>query len=75
MNEQLEKLENSVARLVQAYNDLKTQNDALKQELETAKASLSDKTTEVELLQMESTDVRTRIDALLTSLQPAQSAE
>ncbi len=61
MNEQLDKLESSVARLVQAYN-------ALKQENEQLKAELADKTAAVELLQEESQSVRTRIDALVASL-------
>ena len=61
MNEQLDKLESSVARLVQAYN-------ALKQENEQLKAELADKTAAVELLQEESQSVRTRINALVASL-------
>ena len=61
MNEQLDKLESSVASLVQAYN-------ALKQENEQLKAELADKTAAVELLQEESQSVRTRIDALVASL-------
>lgn len=63
MNEQLDKLESSVARLVQAYN-------ALKQENEQLKAELADKTAAVDLLQEESQAVRTRIDALVASLNP-----
>lgn len=61
MNEQLDKLESSVARLVQAYNALKQENEHLKTEL-------ADKTAAVELLQEESQSVRTRIDALVASL-------
>ena len=61
MNEQLDKLESSVARLVQAYNALKQENEQLKTEL-------ADKTAAVELLQEESQSVRTRIDALVASL-------
>ncbi len=61
MNEQLDKLESSVARLVQAYNALKQENKQLKTEL-------ADKTAAVELLQEESQSVRTRIDALVASL-------
>ena len=60
MNEQLDKLESSVARLVEAYN-------ALKQENEKLKAELADKTAAVDLLQEESQTVRTRIDALVAS--------
>ena len=63
MNEQLDKLESSVARLVEAYN-------ALKQENEKLKAELADKTAAVDLLQEESQTVRTRIDALVASLNP-----
>ena len=61
MNEQLDKLESTVARLVQAYNALKQENEQLKTEL-------ADKTAAVELLQEESQSVRTRIDALVASL-------
>lgn len=61
MNEQLDKLESSVARLVQAYNDLKQENENLK-------AQLADKTAAVDLLEEESQAVRTRIDALVASL-------
>ena len=61
MNEQLDKLESSVARLVQAYNELKQENENLK-------AQLADKTAAVDLLEKESQAVRTRIDALVASL-------
>ena len=61
MNEQLDKLESSVARLVQAYNELKQENENLK-------AQLADKTAAVDLLEEESQAVRTRIDALEASL-------
>jgi chromosome segregation ATPase len=61
MNEQLDKLESSVARLVQAYNELKQENENLK-------AQLADKTAAVDLLEEESQAVRTRIDALVASL-------
>ena len=61
MNEQLDKLESSVARLVQAYNELKQENENLK-------AQLADKTAAVNLLEEESQAVRTRIDALVASL-------
>ena len=61
MNEQLDKLESSVARLEPAYNALKQENEQLKTEL-------ADKTAAVELLQEESQSVRTRIDALVASL-------
>ena len=47
MNEQLDKLESSVARLVQAYNELKQENENLK-------AQLADKTAAVDLLEEES---------------------
>ena len=40
MNDQLDKLESSVARLVQAYNEMKAENAALK-------AQLADKTAAV----------------------------
>ncbi len=63
MNEQLDKLESSVARLVEAYNALKQENEKLKTEL-------ADKTAAVDLLQEESQTVRTRIDALVASLNP-----
>ncbi len=61
MNDQLEKLESSVARLVQAYNALKAENASLK-------AELADKTAAIELLEEESAAVRSRIDALIVSL-------
>ena len=61
MNEQLDKLESSVARLVQAYNELKQQNESLK-------TQLADKTAAVDLLEEESQAVRARIDALVASL-------
>lgn len=61
MNDQLDKLESSIARLVQAYNEIKTENAALK-------AQLADKTAAVELLEEESAAVRSRIDALLVTL-------
>ena len=61
MNEQLDKLESSVARLVQAYNELKQENENLR-------AQLADKTAAVDLLEEESQAVRTRIDALVASL-------
>ena len=68
MNDQLDKLESSIARLVQAYNALKAENAALK-------AQLADKSASVELLEEEAAAVRSRIDALIASLttdQPAQ---
>lgn len=61
MNDQLDKLESSIARLVQAYNELKAENAALK-------AQLTDKSAAVELLEEESAAVRSRIDALIVSL-------
>lgn len=61
MNDQLDKLESSVARLVQAYNELKAENAALK-------AQLADKTAAVELLEEETAAVRSRIDALIVTL-------
>ena len=61
MNNQLDKLESSIARLVQAYNELKAENASLK-------AQLADKTAAVELLEEESAAVRSRIDALLVTL-------
>ncbi len=61
MNEQLDKLESSVARLVQAYNELKQENESLK-------TQLADKTAAVDLLEEESQAVRARIDALVASL-------
>ena len=61
MNEQLDKLESSVARLVQASNELKQENENLK-------AQLADITAAVDLLEEESQAVRTRIDALVASL-------
>lgn len=61
MNDQLDKLESSIARLVQAYNELKAENAALK-------AQLADKSAAVELLEEESAAVRSRIDALIVSL-------
>lgn len=61
MNDQLDKLESSVARLVQAYNEMKAENAALK-------AQLADKTAAVELLEEEAAAVRSRIDSLIVSL-------
>ncbi len=61
MNEQLDKLESSVARLVQAYNELKKENEDLK-------AQLADKTAACELFEEQSQAVRARIDALVASL-------
>ena len=61
MNDQLDKLESSIARLVLAYNELKAENASLK-------AQLADKTAAVELLEEESAAVRSRIDALLVTL-------
>lgn len=45
MNDQLDKLESSIARLVQAYNELKAENASLK-------AQLADKTAAVERLEV-----------------------
>lgn len=61
MNDQLDKLESSVARLIEGYNQLKNENELLK-------AQLADKTAAVELLEEETNAVRTRIDALITAL-------
>lgn len=68
MNDQLDKLESSVARLVQAYNALKAENAALK-------AQLSEKTAAVELLEEEAAAVRSRIDSLIVSLTSDQTNE
>lgn len=68
MNDQLDKLESSVARLVQAYNALKAENVALK-------AQLSEKTAAVELLEEEAAAVRSRIDSLIVSLTADQTNE
>lgn len=67
MNDQLDKLESSIARLVQAYNELKAENAALK-------AQLADKNAAVELLEEESAAVRSRIDALIVSLTADQQS-
>ncbi len=61
MNDQLDKLESSIARLVEAYNQLKQENELLK-------TQLADKNAAVELLEEESAGVRTRIDALINTL-------
>lgn len=61
MNDQLDKLESSVARLVEAYNQLQSENELLK-------TQLADKTAAVELLEEESNAVRNRIDALINAL-------
>ena len=61
MNDQLDKLESSVARLIEAFSALKSENEALKREL-------ADKQAAVDLLQEESNAVRARIDTLLASL-------
>ncbi len=68
MNDQLDKLESSVARLVQAYNEMKAENAALK-------AQLADKTAAVELLEEEAAAVRSRIDSLIVSLTTDQQTE
>jgi chromosome segregation ATPase len=68
MNDQLDKLESSVARLVQAYNEMKAENAALK-------AQLADKTAAVELLEEEAAAVRSRIDSLIVSLTADQLTE
>lgn len=68
MNDQLDKLESSVARLVQAYNEMKAENAALK-------AQLADKTAAVELLEEEAAAVCSRIDSLIVSLTADQQTE
>lgn len=68
MNDQLDKLESSVARLVQAYNEMKAENAALK-------AQLADKAAAVELLEEEAAAVRSRIDSLIVSLTTDQQTE
>lgn len=68
MNDQLDKLESSVARLVQAYNEMKAENVALK-------AQLADKTAAVDLLEEEAAAVRSRIDSLIVSLTADQQTE
>ena len=68
MNDQLDKLESSVARLVQAYNEMMAENAALK-------AQLADKTAAVELLEEEAAAVRSRIDSLIVSLTADQQTE
>ena len=68
MNDQLDKLESSVARLVQAYNEMKAENAALK-------AQLADKTAAVELLEEEAAAVRGRIESLIVTLTADQQAE
>lgn len=68
MNDQLDKLESSVARLVQAYNEIKAENAALK-------AQLADKAAAVELLEEEAAAVRSRIDSLIVSLTADQQTE
>ncbi len=68
MNDQLDKLESSIARLVQAYNEMKAENAALK-------AQLADKTAAVELLEEETAAVRSRIDSLIVSLTADQQTE
>ena len=68
MNDQLDKLESSVTRLVQAYNALKAENAALK-------AQLSEKTAAVELLEEEAAAVRSRIDSLIVSITVDQTNE
>lgn len=68
MNDQLDKLESSVTRLVQAYNEMKAENAALK-------AQLADKAAAVELLEEEAAAVRSRIDSLIVSLTADQQTE
>lgn len=68
MNDQLDKLESSIARLVQAYNEMKAENAALK-------AQLADKTAAVELLEEEAAAVRGRIESLIVSLTADQQTE
>ena len=67
-NDQLDKLESSVARLVQAYNEMKAENAALK-------AQPADKTAAVELLEEEAAAVRGRIESLIVSLTADQQTE
>lgn len=68
MNDQLDKLEGSIARLVEAYNQLKQENATLR-------AELADKTAAAELLEEESAGVRTRIEALIASLSVGDKTE
>ena len=68
MKDQLDKLESSVARLVQAYNEMTAENAALK-------AQLADKTAAVELLEAAAAAVRGRIESLIVSLTADQQTE
>lgn len=66
MKEQIAKLEDSVLRLLEAFN-------ALKQENATLKATLEQKTQELETLRGETDSVRTRIDQIIESLESEQN--
>lgn len=61
MNDQLDKLENSLNSLVAAYNALKEENESLK-------SQLADKTAAVELLEEETSATQRRIDTLIASV-------
>ncbi|HBZ58384.1 MAG TPA: hypothetical protein DEO49_04450 [Sutterella sp.] len=66
MKEQIAKLEDSVLRLLEAFNALKQENAALK-------ATLEQKTQELETLRGETDSVRTRIDQIIESLESEQN--
>ncbi len=67
MQEQLDKLEESITRLIIAYDELKKENESLK-------AQLTEKTSAVTALEQQSGEVRTRIDQLIAALQSEQNA-
>lgn len=67
MQEQLDKLEESITRLIIAYDELKKENESLK-------AQLTEKASAVTALEQQSGEVRTRIDQLIAALQSEQNA-
>ena len=66
MKEQIDKLEDSVLRLLDAYNTLKQENAALK-------AALEQKAQELETVRGDTESVRTRIDQIIASLESEQN--
>ena len=67
MQEQLDKLEESITRLIIAYDELKKENESLK-------AQLTEKTSAVTALEQQSGEVRTRIAQLIAARQSEQNA-
>ncbi len=66
MKEQIDKLEDSILRLLDAYNTLKQENASLK-------AALEQKSQELEAVRGDTESVRTRIDQIIASLESEQN--